>query len=151
MKGKQMFKKMVLAVLGLMMALGVMSVSAATAVADHGGPHNGPGGGMSQENILVITVVKYGDRWNGPQVTVRTKWGNYVASAYQVGRQDYGKRTEYKYVARNLPWYKDLKVEVSGRGHYSGNRWVRFEYDHHDDRVIERVYLTQQWGGGGWN
>lgn len=146
-----MFKKMVLAVLGLMMAFGMMSVSAATAAADHGGGHGGPGNTTSQENRLVVTVVKYGDRWNGPEVTIKTKWGSYVATAYQVGRQDYGKRTEYTYVARDLPWYKTLKVEVSGRGHYAGDKYVRFEKNSWDYRVTKRVYLYQQKWGGNWN
>ncbi len=151
-----MFRKMIVAVLGLMMAIGLMGFGAAQAVAapqgdpdwGQGGGNGGTGNSWTTTNRLDITVVtRDGYGWYGPRVTITTRWGRYVATAEQVGRNKYGYRTEYRYVARDLPWNTPLKVRVSG-GNFYGQDSVYFERSRWQKKVVKSVYLQQSsWGG----
>ncbi|MBD0021228.1 hypothetical protein GII33_18085 [Gordonia pseudamarae] len=139
-----MYRRFSVAVMALLMAIGLAGWGAAQAVAAPSNHGNNNGRQVSNKLDITVSTTNW-NSWRGPEVTITTRWGRYVAGARQVDRyRDHG-RTTFRYVARDLPWNTPLKVSVSG-GRYYGDNEVYFERTWRDRFVTESVYLRQ--GGG---
>ncbi len=111
-----MIRKLTVALMGLILSAGLVSVASGQAAA---APWDNDGGPVT--NAVNITVWTRGDNYRAPRVYITTAYGRYVKDARNVG---YPKRrpgrTGFSYVAYNVPQGVALKVRVASPYHFLG-------------------------------
>jgi len=135
-----MIRKLTVALMGLILSAGLVSVASGQAAA---APWDNDGGPVT--NAVNITVWTRGDNYRAPRVYITTAYGRYVKDARNVG---YPKRrpgrTGFSYVAYNVPQGVALKVRVASPYHFLGGERLFFQNFHFTKHQERSVGLIQQ-------